>query len=116
MDLRIFKRKASAGKNYQMKKAVYISLTLALFVFACAERSFACSCSVSLEPEKKLVQEAFTSSDAIFSGKVVEVKDFPADESKVVVKIKVGQTWKGESKLEIVINAWRKLLAPYPNS
>ncbi len=96
-------RKASVGRNYQMKKAVYISLALVLFVFASAEKAFACSCAASLESEKKQIQAGFTNSVAIFSGKVVEVKESPADESKFIVKLKVAQSWKGESKREIFI-------------
>ena len=86
-----------------MKKAIYISLALAWFVFASAEKSFACSCAASLEPEKKQMQKAFTNSAAIFSGKVVEVKESPADENKFIVKLEVAQSWKGELKREIFI-------------
>jgi len=86
-----------------MKRAIYISLTLTLFLLASAERSFACSCKASLEPKKKQVQEAFTSSGAIFSGKIVEVSESPADKNSLLVKIKVAQSWKGESKREIII-------------
>ena len=86
-----------------MKKAVYLSLALALFVFASAEKSFACSCAANLAPKKKQIQKAFTNSVAIFSGKVVEIKEYPADKSRFIVKLEVAQSWKGESKSEIFI-------------
>ena len=86
-----------------MKKAIYISLALTLFLLASAEKSFACSCVASLEPEKKQVQEAFTSSGAIFSGEVIEVNESPTDKNSLLVKFKIAQSWKGESKREITI-------------
>jgi len=86
-----------------MKKAIYISLALTMFLFASAEKSFACSCEVTLEPEKKQIQDAFTSSGAVFSGEVVEVSESPADKNSLLVKFKVAQSWKGESKREITI-------------
>ena len=86
-----------------MKKAIYISLALALFVFASAEKSFACSCKASLEPDKKQVQEAFTSSGAIFSGEVIEVNGSQTDKNSLLVKFKVTKWWKGELKREISI-------------
>lgn len=86
-----------------MKKAVYLSLALVLFLFASAEKAFACGCAASLEPLEKQIQAAFVNSEAVFSGKVVEVKESPADESKFIVKIKVAQSWKGAAKREIFI-------------
>ena len=86
-----------------MKKAVYISLALVLFVFASAEKAFACSCEASLEPEKKQVQEAFTSSGAIFSGEVIKVNESQTDKNSLLVKFKATKLWKGELKREIII-------------
>src|SRR5215204_4487534 len=86
-----------------MKKYFYISLALSVLMLTAAEKSSACSCAASLVPEKKQIQKAFTNSIAIFSGKVVEVKESPADESKFIVKLEVAQSWKGESKREIFI-------------
>ncbi len=91
------------GINWTMKKYIYISLALAMFLFASAERSFACGCKVTLEPKKKQIQDAFTDSGAIFSGEVVEVSESPADENSLLVKFKIAQSWKGESKREITI-------------
>jgi hypothetical protein len=96
-------RKANAVRHNQMKKAVYISLALVLFVFASAENAFACGCAASLEPLEKQIQAAFTNSVAIFSGTVVEVRESRADESKFIVKLKVAQSWKGAAKGEIFI-------------
>ncbi len=86
-----------------MKKAIYISLALALFLLASAERSFACSCVASLEPEKKQIQNAFNGSTAIFSGEVFEISESSADKSSLLVKFKVAKSWKGELKNEIII-------------
>jgi len=86
-----------------MKKTIYISLALTLFVFASAERSFACSCVASLEPDKKQVQKAFTSSSAIFSGEVLEISESSADKNSLLVKFKIAKLWKGELKREIII-------------
>lgn len=86
-----------------MKKSIYILLALALFVLASAERSFACSCVASLEPEKKQVQQAFTDSTAIFSGEVLAISESRADKNSLLVKFKVTKLWKGGSKNEITI-------------
>ena len=86
-----------------MKKAVYISLALTLFLLASADRSFACSCEASLESKKKQVQKAFTNSGAIFSGEVIEVYESSADKNSLLVKFKVAKLWKGELKREIII-------------
>ncbi len=86
-----------------MKKSIYISLALALFVVASAEKSFACSCAASLEPEKKQVQQAFMNSRAIFSGEVLEINESSADKNSLLVKFKVAKLWKGELKNEISI-------------
>ena len=87
---------------HQMKKTLYISLTLVLFLFASAKASLACSCAASAEPERKQVQKAFSGSAAIFSGKVVEVKD-AADGNKFIVRIEVDRSWKGGPKGEVLI-------------
>ena len=86
-----------------MKKAVYILLALVLFGFGSAGNAVACGCAASLEPLEKQIQEAFTNSVTIFSGRVVEVKESPADKSKFIVKLKVVQSWKGAAKREIFI-------------
>lgn len=91
-------------RNYQMKKYLYISLALAMFLFASAERSFACSCVFSAEPVKKQVEEAFLSSEAVFSGEVVEINESPTNKYDFIVKFKVAQVWKGEAVTEMTIN------------
>ena len=89
-----------------MKKFIYISFALVIFLFAAAEKSYACSCMVSADPVKKQIQEAFTSSDAVFSGEVIEIKDVP-DEYKVVVKFKVVKSWKSAAGKEITVSTMR---------
>lgn len=96
-------RKVSSRRNCQMKKAIYISLTLTLFLLASAEKSYACSCPRSLEPVKKQVQQAFKDSTAIFAGEVLEISKSSADENSLLVKIKVEKSWKGELTREVAI-------------
>lgn len=96
-------RKVSLRRNYQMKKAIYISLALTLFLLASAENSVACSCLVSPEPEKKQVQRAFTDSTAIFSGEVFEISESSADKDSVLVKFKVAKLWKSELNREVTV-------------
>jgi hypothetical protein len=86
-----------------MKKAIYISLALTLFLLASAEKSFACSCPRSLEPEKKQVQQAYTDSTAIFSGEVFEISESSADKNSLLVKFKVAKLWKSELNREVTI-------------
>ena len=86
-----------------MKKYIYISLVLGIFLFASAEKSFACSCMVTPEPLKKQIQNAFTGANAIFSGEVVEIKESATDNYGVLVKFRVSKSWKGESTQEITI-------------
>jgi hypothetical protein len=86
-----------------MKKYIYISFTLAIFLFLSAEKSFACSCMFTPDPLKKQIQNAFFESDAVFSGKVVEVKDSPDDKYRFIVKLKAAKFWKGTAAQEITI-------------
>ena len=86
-----------------MKKAVYISLALTLFLLASAERSFACSCLASPEPVKKQVQSAFAGSVAIFSGEVLEISESSADKNSLLVKFKVAKSWKSALNREVTI-------------
>jgi hypothetical protein len=86
-----------------MKKTIYISLTLTVFLLASAETSFACSCPRSLEPLKKQVRQAFKDSAAIFSGEVIEISDSPTEENSLLVKFKVANSWKGELTSEVSI-------------
>ena len=86
-----------------MKKYLYISFALAIFLFASAEKSFACSCLVSPESQKKQIQNAFRGSDAIFSGEVVEIKQPSGDEYDMLVTFKVAKSWKGNVSREVTI-------------
>ncbi len=87
-----------------MKKYLYISFALLIFLFASAEKSLACSCMVTPEPLKKQIQKAFTGADAIFSGEVIEIKKSSADEYNVLVNFKVAKSWKGNVGKEVTIN------------
>ncbi|MEP6945867.1 MAG: hypothetical protein ABJA02_08120 [Acidobacteriota bacterium] len=87
-----------------MKKAVYFSLALILFGLASAENAFACSCVASPDPAETQIRAAFSNSEAIFSGKVVEIKESPADPTRMIVRIKLAHSWKGSAKREIFIS------------
>src|SRR6478735_5760298 len=89
------------SRSHQMKKTTYISLAVALFLFASAERASACSCIASREPVKKQVQQAFSGSTAIFSGEAIEVVQSPTDKNMLLVRFKVANAWKGGMKTEI---------------
>src|SRR5688572_10871 len=84
-----------------MKKAIYISLALTLFLLTSAENSFACSCLFSDKPLNVQVKEAFNDSTAIFSGEVISIT--PTSEYEVAVKIKVEKSWKGKFSKEVTI-------------
>ena len=90
-----------------MKKYIYILLFLPVLMLASVEMSYACSCLLSPEPLKKQVQGAFSSSDAVFSGEVIEIKASPTNEYDVLVKLKINYVWKGESTREITIKTAR---------
>lgn len=90
-----------------MKSAIYILLTLAIFVFASAESSYACSCITSPAPVKEQVKGAFSNSSAIISGEVIEIKESPADKNSLMVRFKVAQSWKGVDQPEITIKTAR---------
>ncbi len=90
-----------------MKKVVYISLALLTFLFASAEKSFACSCVANAESQTKQIQDAFAGSDAIFSGEVVEIKESPTNKYDFIVRFKVAKFWKGKSSREMTITTAR---------
>lgn len=84
-----------------MKKIIFISLMLLLFMFVTAQDSLACSCMANLKPLKTQVKEAYSEATAIFSGEVTDIT--ANDEWSVIVKIKVAKSWKGKFQGEITI-------------
>ncbi len=86
-----------------MKKYIYISFLILIFLFVTAERSLACSCAVLPGSLKNQVRLAYSGADAIFSGEVIEVQKSPNDNYSVLVKLKVDKSWKGEAAQEITI-------------
>jgi hypothetical protein len=90
-----------------MKKAIYISLALAIFVLASAKSSYACSCIASPAPVKEQIRGAFSYADAVFSGEVVEIKESPAEKDTLLVKFKVAKSWKGNDQPELTIKTAR---------
>ncbi len=84
-----------------MKKFIYISLALSIIFIASAEKTFACSCMVTNSPIEAQIKKAFTDSNAVFSGEVIEVK--AKDENTISVKIRKHLIWKGEDMQEFVV-------------
>lgn len=94
-----------------MKKLIYISFALVIFLFATAENSLACSCVVTPDPLKKQIQNAFNGSEAVFSGEVVEIKDSLTDPHNITVKFKAVKNWKGKSGQEVTITTAKESAA-----
>jgi hypothetical protein len=84
-----------------MKKILFVSSMLFLFLTVSAEKSFACSCMASTKPLKAQVKEAFNNSAAVFSGKALEITS--KDEFEMIVRIKVEKSWKAVLPKEIEI-------------
>ena len=86
-----------------MKKNIYLSFLMLIFLFITAERSLACSCVVSPGSLKDQVRMAYSGADAVFSGEVLEIKQSPTDSNSFLVTFKVDNSWKGEAATEITI-------------
>ena len=74
------------------------------FLLVFSESSYACSCELlpSKDSIKKQVKEAKKKSQAVFTGRVLEINE-PSDTNFLLVKIRVESNWKGEERAEIVI-------------
>ena len=81
-------------------KKVILSLLAVYFVSACAPEAFACSCG---DPS---VRERLRDADAVFVGKVVELRPAEPDEdfptAQYVVRFEVERRWKGAGGRELV--------------
>jgi hypothetical protein len=90
-------------------KRYLISVFSLLFLFCCIStifptKSYACSCIYKPDPNKALEQ-----AKAVFSGKVLEVKQEILDvdgilEYRKAVLFNVEQTWKGVSQTQVIVN------------
>jgi hypothetical protein len=84
-----------------MKKILFVSSILFLFLLVSAEKTFACSCMASTKPLKTQVKEAFDNSAAVFTGEVIEIVS--KGEFELTVKIKVEKSWKANLPKEIFL-------------
>lgn len=84
-----------------MKKFLLVFFAAAVVMFASAENALACSCMASQDPVNKQIENAYSGSEAIFAGEVLEVKE--SGEYTLAVKFKVKKTWKGSAVQEITI-------------
>ena len=87
-----------------MKRAVFTAFgVVALLTLARAE-VYACTCAVPDPglPLKRQVRMALNESRAVFSGRVIEVKEDPQAAS-VVVRLRVERFWKGSPPGEVSV-------------
>lgn len=86
-----------------MNKAQICFFVVLVIVFFAAQNALACSCIPSLnEPLETQVKQAKQESEAVFTGKVLEiVENF--DDGYIRVKIEVANWWKGNLSKEIII-------------
>ena len=88
-----------------MKRIFIFSFLLLIFGVSNARDIFACDCiigtSENLQEFQKLVEYAYENSEAVFSGKVIEISKKPHS-SIVSVKFKVDKSWKSVSQKESV--------------
>lgn len=84
--------------------AILSSVFVVAFLLVFSISSYACSCELPLKKDsvKKQVKDAKKKSQAVFTGKVLEVTE-PLDKNFLLVKIRVESNWKGAESNEIVI-------------
>lgn len=91
-----------------MKRALFSTVgVVALVMLACVD-GFACTCAAPDPglPLKRQVGMALNESRAVFSGKVLEVRE-DAQTLSVVVRLRVERFWKGSPTREVRIMTGR---------
>lgn len=83
---------------------IYLSFAVAVFLLASAENSYACSCFSSSEPREKQIEEAYLKAGAVFSGRVISIRQSRTNKSYFTVRFKVAKSWKGASRGVIAID------------
>jgi hypothetical protein len=86
-----------------MKKTIFILFALSVFMFAFAQKSFACSCVLSKESVKKQIKTAYQGSTAVFEAEVLEVRESGENDFRIFVKVRVSKSWKGGKSGEMII-------------
>ncbi|MGD6832528.1 hypothetical protein ACQCT5_10215 [Sutcliffiella halmapala] len=80
----------------KLLKIGFLFLLISLFSLPFSSSTYACSC---LPPGTPLAE--LEKSDAVFSGKVIEVK---TDDSTLIAKISVKESWKGMDSKETTVH------------
>ena len=85
-----------------MKRALFSAFGVVALILLASVDGFACTCAVPEPglPLKRQVRMALNESRAVFSGKVLEVKEDPETLS-VVVRLRVERFWKGSPPGEV---------------
>lgn len=85
-----------------MKEILLGLFSIAALIILSSNEVFACSClRVPDAPLSKLVKQAKDKSDAVFTGKVLEVKENTEDGRSV--KLEIINSWKGNPSKEITL-------------
>jgi hypothetical protein len=80
----------------KVMKIGFLFFLISLFSLPFSSSSYACSCFPPGTPTEELEK-----SDAVFSGKVIDVK---TDDSTLRAKIRVKESWKGMDSKEVTLN------------
>lgn len=85
-----------------MKRAVFSSVGVVVLLTLARVDGFACTCALPYPQQslRRQVRTALGEARAVFSGKVIEVRDDP-ETSSVVVRLKVERVWKGSPPAEV---------------
>ena len=91
-----------------MKRALFLTVGVIVLVMLACVDAFACTCSLpdSGLSLKRQVSMALNESRAVFSGKVLEVRE-DAQTFSLVVRLRVERFWKGSPKGEVRVFTWR---------
>ena len=91
-----------------MKRALFSLVGVVVLVMLARVEGFACTCGVPNlnQSLKRQVRAALSESRAVFSGRVLEVKDDP-EAFGVLVKLRVERYWKGSPPSEVRLSTGR---------
>jgi hypothetical protein len=86
-----------------MRKALIISVIAVAILFVPKETFSQCDC----QPQNT-TDEAYKRADAIFVGKITEIKKLSSVDNEFIVKFKVKQTWKQDLQRFVVVRLSRE--------
>lgn len=81
-----------------MRNALMILLIAGAILFVPYETFSQCDCQ-----PRNTTGEAFRRADAVFVGKITEIKKLGSDDTEFVVKFEVKQTWKDDLKRFVIV-------------